>query len=154
MDGYTYSSKRNEKWSETKVHSFHLHLPIKAWCVLQNIHQVLSACPVSSSFKNTCWPISVPSYQAPLSFGRTLHGYSCGFITLAVNHQEPQFQLAPRTIYHWNNLPWQWLYSKMLSNTAQHHSEAKHTTQQCLFSSTFPLRQKNIIIIVLKKPKC
>lgn len=101
-----------------------------------------------------CWPLSGPSYRAPLSFGMTLHGYSYDFITLAVNHQEPQFQLAPRTIYHWNNLSWQWLYSKILSNIAQYYSKGKHTTQQRLLSSTFPLRQENIIIIALKKPKC
>lgn len=154
---------KHQKWKDTHIHqremkndqkqrcSFHLHLPIKVWCVVQNTHQILPACP---SFKKISWPLSGPSYQAPLSFGMTLHGYSYGFITLAVNQQEPQFQLAPRTIYHWNNLPWQWLYSKMLSNTAQHYSQGKTTTQQCWFSSTFPLRQKNIIIIAPKKPKC
>lgn len=157
---------KHQKWKDIHIHqremkndqkqrcSFHLYLPIEAWCVLQNTHQILSACPVSTSFKNMCWLPSGPSYQAPLSFAMTLHGYSYDFITLAVNQQEPQFQPAPRTIYHWNNLSWQRLYSKMLSNIAQHYSQGKHKTQQCLFSSTLPLRQKSIIIIALKKPKC
>lgn len=151
MEEYTYSSKKN---GQKERCSFHLHLPTEVWCVLQNSYQIQPACPASTSFKNMCWPLSGPSYRAPLSFGMTLRGYSYDFITLAVNHREPQFQLAPRTIYHWNNLSWQWLYSKMLSNIAQYYSKGKHTTQQCLFSSTFPLRQKNIIIIALKKPKC
>lgn len=146
--------QREMKNYQKQRHSFHLHLPIKAWYVIQSTHQTPSACPVWTSFKNMCWPLSGPTYQAPLSFAMTLHGYFYDFITLAVSHQEPQFQLAPRTIYHWNNLSWQWLYSKMLSNIAQHYSEGKHTIQQCLFSSTFPLRQKSIIIIALKKLKC
>lgn len=98
---------KNQKWKDIHIHQremkndqnkrcrFHLHLPIKAE------HPSNAVCLLCLDFlQKHVLATFRAKFSGPLSFGMTLHGYSYDFITLAVNHQEPQFQLAPRTIYH------------------------------------------------------
>lgn len=94
---------KHQKWKDIHIHqremkndqkqrcSFHLHWPIRAehpsnTVCLPSLNLLQK--PVLATFR--------AKFSGPLSFGTTLHGYSYDFITLAVNHQEPQFQLAPQ----------------------------------------------------------